>query len=196
MAYGPTTINSGSIALGLAQIRIGGSSVMTANSGETAVKLTPAASYSIGAVNNSKFVGNTEWYKHSSGFPLTEDMTMPLRDSAAIECSFEEITPYNLSLALGNDPTGLTLPNSGEIALGKRLAPKFVRAEIIYTFPDGLHSMAIIFPKAQVTSSIEVDLQKEEAANVPITIESKQCSHTVWTDMPLGRIAFVSGTIA
>ena len=36
-----------------------------------------------------------------------------------------------------------------------------------------------------------VDLQKEEAANVPITIESKINNHASWSNKKLGRIVFV-----
>jgi hypothetical protein len=54
--------------------------------------------------------------------------------------------------------------------------------------------MYIIFPRAEAVSSVEVDLQAEDAAAVPVTFESKRADAEVsggnscWDDKPLGRI--------
>ena len=87
-------------------------------------------------------------------------------------------------------------PHSGEINLGSMAAPAFVRAEAIYTYPNQTNHMYIIFPRANVTSSLELSFNESENANVPITIEAKRADdgvtggHNTWNVGPLGRIYF------
>jgi hypothetical protein len=128
---------------------------------------------------------------------LIEDFTTAIREGAMLECAFKEITPYNLALAHGIDPIGsYATAHSGEIALGGRTSPSYIRMEALYTFPDGTNTMIIIFPRAQVSASVEMDMQGEDAVAVPITFESKNASsdvsggHAVWDTQPLGKIAW------
>jgi hypothetical protein len=193
---GPVTVDTDKLALGLAQIRVIDSAT---NIGK--VNPASAASDSIGSLANTKFVGNTDWYKHESGFPLLEDYTIPIREGAMLECTFEEIKPINLSLAHGIDISGGGYTsNSGEVDLGGRSAPAYIRMEAVYTFPNGTDSMVIIFPRAQVSANVEVDLQSEDNAGVPITFESKDSSsnvtggNAIWDDKPLGRLGWYDTT--
>ena len=292
---GPTTINSSTVALGLAQVRIGTSA---ANIATTTEVLT--ASNSIGALASTKFLGNVDYWKLESGFPLLEDLTIPLRESAALECAFKEVIPFNLALARGIDPlsaisstityidsvtvgggtagsmtvddTGgvetdtftivftdatnyklyganegyigtsaisalfepdngghpyVSIPanffdaswladesynfsttaavaaaggydniHTGTIGLGSMLAPAYMRMEAMYTYPSGTYKMTIIFPRANITSSVEMDFAAEDNVNVPLTIEAKCSSSDVdggnaaWDSSPLGNIQF------
>jgi hypothetical protein len=189
---GPVTTDTTAIALGLAQIRVVASAANIANPHPVAT-----ASDSIGALANTKFTANTDWYKLESGFPLIEDFTTAIREGAMLECAFKEITPYNLALAHGIDPIGSYADNhSGEIALGGRTSPAYVRMEALYTFPNGTDTMTIIFPRAQVSASVEMDMQGEDAVAVPITFESKNASsdvsggNAVWDSQPLGKLAW------
>jgi hypothetical protein len=190
---GPVTTDTSTIALGLAQIRIGSSSTYI---NELHAQL--AAGDSIGALANTRFVGNTDWFKLESGFPLIEDYTTPIREGAHLECSFKEITPANMALAYGHDPNAgvyatMTV-HSGEVPLGDRSAPAYVRMEAMYTYPNGTNYMYIIFPRAQVSAEVEMDLQAEDAAAVPVMIEGKRADSevsggsSVWDARPLGRI--------
>lgn len=186
---GPVTKDTTSIALGLAQIRVGAS---VANIGTLGQVLDSADS--IGSLAATKFVGHTEFFRLEGGFPLIEEFTTPIREAAALECTFREISPYTMKLAYGIDPSGEVSVHSGELALGGKVAPAYIRMEALYTYPDGVNTMAIIFPRAQVSADLEMDLQSEDAAAVPIMFESKSASSdvtggdAVWDDMPLGRI--------
>lgn len=192
---GPVTTDTTGITLGLAQIRVGISATHIANT-----QPALAAADSLGAMANTKFTGNTDWYKMESGTPLIEDFTTPIREAAMMECAFHEISPANLAIALGHDPTEAeafyTDAHSGEVPLGGRAAPDYVRFEAHYTFPKGSDYMDIIFPRAQVTASVEIDFASEDAAAVPLVFESKNASsdvdggNVVWDDKPLGRIYF------
>ena len=153
---------------------------------------------SLGALNTSSFTSNVEYWKLESGFPMLEDMTIPLRESAMLECEFKEVHPRNLAYARGIDASGADFDDnhSGSISLGTMVAPAFVRAEAVYTYPDGIHKMIMIFPRANVTSSVNLSFAAEDNANVPITIEAKRADsevvggHSTWNDAPLGRILF------
>ena len=295
---GPVTKDTSTVALGLAQIRVG-------NAASNIASIAPvlAASDSIGALASTKYTGNVDYWKLESGFPLLEDMTLPLRESSMLECEFKEISSYNLALARGIDPgagagnsatatvngsvtslgttsgviavtdttgpvndqftvvfTGATTasiygdvtghihdlvdlttleepdnggnpyfsipanfftgtwaadetfvftttayvaaggdysdPHAGEIKLGALSAPAFVRMEAVYTYPDGSSTMTIIFPRANATSSVELDMQAEDNVNVPLTFEAKRSDSEIsggnvaWDDKPLGRIVF------
>ena len=191
MRTGPVTKNASTVALGLAQIRVG---VSATNIASIDPVLTSADS--IGVLVNTKFVGKTDWYKLESGFPALEDFTTAIRESAALDCAFKEITPYNMALAYGKDPAALTQAHSGEIALGGRVAPEFVRMEAVYTYPNGSNTMTIIFPRAQVSASMDIDLKVSDAAASPITFEAKRADsetvggNAVWDNKPLGRIVW------
>ena len=190
---GPIVTDTSTIALGLAQVRIGASATNIAS-----IHPILESTDSIGALATTRFIGNTDWFKLETGFPLIEDFTTPIRESAGLECSFKEITPFNMVLAYGLDPnsgeySALTA-HSGEVKLGARRAPDYIRMEAMYTYPNGTNHMYIIFPRAQVSASVEMELQSEDAAAVPITIEAKGASSdvtggsSVWDDKPLGRI--------
>ena len=195
MRTGPVTKDTTTVALGLAQIRIGASAAYI---GQRRAILP--ASASIGALANTKFIGNAEFFKLESGYPLIEDASLPLRESAALELSFKEITPANVALSRGVDPSGFSSVHSGEIPLGTLSTPAFVRMEAIYTYPDGTNTMKIIFPRAQVTSNTELDFQMENVAAVPVVITSKSADgsisggNAVWNSMPLGMIIWDDGT--
>jgi len=189
---GPVTSDTSTIALGLAQIRI-------LNSADNIAETEPAgaAADSIGALANTKFTGNTDWFRLESGFPLLEDYVVPIRETASLECAFKEITPYNMAMAYGLDPVddaAYTETHSGEVGLGARVAPEYVRMEARYTFPNGTNYMDIIFPRAQVSAAVEIDLQVEDAAAVPVIFEAKRADSEVsggnsaWDAKPLGRI--------
>jgi hypothetical protein len=66
--------------------------------------------------------------------------------------------------------------------------------EAFYTYPDGVNEMVIVFPRAQVNPTAEIDMRAEDAAAVPITIEAKSADSSVsggssaWDTKPLGRI--------
>ena len=192
---GPVTLDTSTVALGLAQIRVGDSAT---NIGNDAPVFT--SSDSIGALANTRFIGNTDWFKLESGFPLMEDFTTPIREAAALECSFKEITPANIALAHGLDPnsgeySSMTV-HSGEIPLGGRYAPDYLRMEAVYTYPNAVNHMYIVFPRAQVSASVEMDLQSEDAAAVPITFEAKRADSdmtggdAMWDDKPLGHFTW------
>jgi hypothetical protein len=195
---GPVTKYTDAVALGLAQIRVGVAASHVGN-------IHPAlvAADSIGALANTKFSGNTDWFKLESGFPLLEDLTIPIREAAALECAFKEIHPFNLAIALGLDATTRgylkttdTDRHSGEVPLGGRNQPEYVRMEAVYTYPNGTNRMVIIFPRAQVAASMEMDMQIEDVAAVPVTFEAKRADSevsggsAVWDSKPLGRICW------
>jgi len=297
---GPVTKDTSTIALGLAQIRIGNAATNISN---LASVLT--SDQSIGALANTKYTGEVSYWKLESGFPLLEDLTLPLRESASLECAFKEISPKNLAIARGLDPSSgsgdmsvsgasvvksanalvvvpanitvadqsyiqdgqytvefttataytvthsteglmtgdggvlistsesfsfdgandaLTLAanfvtgtitagdiirfnvfntssdfgdaHSGAIGLGGIQAPKFVRMEAVYTYPNGVNHMYVIFPRANAVSSVELDMQAEDAMAVPITFEAKRADsetsggNAAWDQFPLGRILF------
>ena len=96
---GPVTKDTSTVALGLAQIRVGASAANIAT-----IAPVLAASASIGALASTKFTGTVDYWKLESGFPMLEDYTIPIREAAMLECEFKEITPYNLALARGIDP--------------------------------------------------------------------------------------------
>jgi len=189
---GPVTKDTSSLTLGLAQVRVGASAT---NIGKASAQLSE--SDSIGSLANTKFSHEIEYWRHSSGFPLLEDHVIPLRGSAKVECTFEEINPKNLALAMGVDISAASYEvHSGQVLLGALSSPSYVRMEAIYTFPNS-DTMTVIFPRAQVESAIEIDLQKEDAAGVPITFSSKRADsavtagNAVWNTCPLGVVRFL-----
>lgn len=196
---GPVTLDTTTIALGLAQIRVAAYSAYITNQNPAL-----AASDSIGALANTKFNGNAEYFKLESGFPMLEDATYPLRENASIECGFKEMTPKNIAIARGLSPASYASAHAGAIALGTLQTPVYLRVEAVYTFPDGSNRMVIIFPRAQATAAIEMEFAPEEPAAVAIMLEAKRADSEVtdtdnpgnmaWDDKPLGVIRWDDGT--
>ena len=194
---GPITKDTTTVALGLAQIRVGKSAPNIATT-------HPAldSDNSIGALAMTKFSGVIESWKLESGFPLTEDTSIPLREKAQLECQFKEITPFNVALAYGIDTMDADSSassdyddaHSGEIALGNVSTPAFIRVEAEYTYPDATNKMHVILPRAQAAPTLDIELQAEDAAAVPVIFESKSADsgvsggHANWDDAPLGKI--------
>ena len=193
MAGGPITVETSSLALGLAQIRVGPSATHIGKSYPVL-----SASDSIGSLTQTDFSGNTEWWEHYSGFPQLKDYSIPLKEDATLTAAYEEITPYNIALANGIDPTGggYADAHSGEIALGGKSAPAYVRMEAVYTYPDAAHYMTIIFPRAQIKSNLEVSMNATDSAKPGIEFisniaDSNNASgHACWDGKPLGVIQF------
>jgi len=188
---GPRTKDTTTVTLGFAQVRMGASA---GNIATTDIALT--TSDSIGALANTKFTSEVDWFRLESGYPLMKDASFPLREVAKMECAFKEITPANLAWARGLDASsGYTEEHSGEIELGNMTTPEFVRMEAVYTYPDGTNALNIIFPRAQVESGIELDFQGEDNVASPLVIEANTADSTlssggsdVWDDRPLGRV--------
>lgn len=192
---GPTTKDTTTVTMGLAQIRVKASAAYI---GQIAPILT--STDSIGALANTKLVLGQEFYKLESGYPLLEDAVFPLREMASLECAFKEITPANMALAKGLDPSTYTDTHYGNIVLGTLSTPAYLRMEAVYTYPDGTNTLTVIFPRAQVIANPELDWQLEEPASVPIVIEAKRADsevsggHVIWDNMPLGRILWNDGS--
>lgn len=196
---GPLTQDTTTVALGLAQIRVGASAA-------NITKQHPvlAAATTLGALANTKFTSNAEYFKLESGYPLLEDATFPLRESAMMECAFKEITPANFALAKGKDPTGYSSVHTGAVPLGTITTPTILRMEAIYTYPDGTNTMNIVFPRCQATAAIEMEFAEEEPAAVAIAIEAKRADSGItdatnpgnacWDLQPLGRVVWDDGT--
>jgi hypothetical protein len=89
--------------------------------------------------------------------------------------------------------------HAGSIPLGTIAAPKYLRVEAVYTFPDPTYKMIIIFPRANVTSSLSLDQQPEDIAAVTVSIKAMGASsdteggNAVWDNMPNGLILFTGG---
>ncbi|MFW6121410.1 MAG: hypothetical protein ACOC80_11005 [Petrotogales bacterium] len=190
---GPTTKDTSTVALGLAKILVGKSADNIAEKEQ----VLDETEDSLGALNSTEFTSEVEYWRLTSGFPAMEDMSIPLSEVARLDCEFKEITPKNLAYARGIDATsGYGDAHSGEITLGNLSSPAFVRMEAIYTYPNATNHLYIIFPRANVTSSVNLAFAAEDNANVPVSIEAKRCDSGVsggdaaWDNSPLGRIYF------
>ncbi len=293
---GPVTRDSSTVQLGLSKILIGRSAPHMAITTPVLNEVTD----SMGAMANTSFNGESEYFDLESGYPLGLDATFPLRENNSLECAFKEITPKNLAISRGMDPfadisatvtlidsvtvgggvsgsitvddlggvttetftvvftsttafavygtvTGhvgdgtistefapqngsedyFVIPanyfdanwltdetyvfattaflsgssafgdaHSGSVALGTITAPKFMRVEAVYTFPNGVNKMTIIFPRANAVSSLAIDNQAEDVAAVTLSLKSTTASadadggNAAWNAMSQGQILF------
>jgi len=94
------TKDTGAILLGMMDIRVGPSA---ANIGTATPVLTTA--HSLGALAEVTYNSTKAYYTHMSGFPMYEDLILPTQGGETMTCAFEEITPKNLAIAQGIDPS-------------------------------------------------------------------------------------------
>jgi len=186
---GPLTKDPAFLAIGLYQVRVAASATQTA----ALISRTDgclSGEASMGAMAQTKIALEKEYFTHESGFPLLEDSQLPIREKAMLEFAFEEIEGRNMVLASGGDPAD----GSGEIKLGAMAQPEYMRVEAWYTYANNARRMIIVFPRAQIVSNLELENQKEEAANSPVTVRATRADsgitggHANWDNMPLGRI--------
>lgn len=106
---GPRTQNPQRLALGLAEVRVGPSA---ANIGTATPVLTTA--HSLGALSSVSYTNSKEYYVHMSGFPQVEDFVTPTQEVQQVTCEFDELTPKNLALLQGIDPSSAGSSWTGE----------------------------------------------------------------------------------
>jgi len=99
---GPVTRDTSTVALGLARILVG---PCLTNVDQRDPVLDQNMN-SLGALNSTSFTSNIEFWSYMSGFPRMEDITIPLSETAQLECEFKEVKPWNLAIARGLDPAG------------------------------------------------------------------------------------------
>lgn len=183
---GPLTKDPSYLALGMYQVRVGTAATYIAD-----INGALSGEAGMGAMASTKIGLEKEYFTHESGFPLLEDAQLPIREKATLEFSFEELSGRNMVLAAGIDPA---VSGSGEIKLGTMAQPAYMRVEAWYTYPEKTRRMIIVFPRAQIVSNMEIENQKEENANAPVTVRATRADsgivggHANWDNMPLGRI--------
>jgi hypothetical protein len=106
---GPRTQNPQSLAIGLMEVRVGPSA---ANISTTTPVLT--TSQSLGALSSASYTFNREYYEHWSDFPMIKDYVIPTQETQQITCEFEEMTPRNLAILQGIDPSSAGSSWTGE----------------------------------------------------------------------------------
>jgi len=100
--------------------------------------------------------------------------------------------------AFADGDNAFATPYVGTIGFGAMAAPKFLRVEGIYVFPDQEHAIQLIMPMAQVTSSIAANFSNTDETNTPMTIGANSASSEVvggnaaWNNYPLGIMRFVT----
>ena len=91
---------------------------------------------------------------------------------------------------------GYTNNHAGTIGLGTMKAPDYVRMEALYTYPNLVNTMTIIFPRANVTSNTEVSFNASDAASPTITFTAMNSAsnvaggNAVWDNAPSGVVIF------
>jgi len=123
-------------------------------------------------------------YDVQNGVKILENIFL-ISSNFEVEASFVELTEKNLSLALGGDGTETNILDN----LIK--APTALRAEIIFSYPNGTNTLTLILPKVNViTNSVGFDFLPEEAMQVPLKLAPLKCTHSSWSSNPLGKIIF------
>ncbi|MDY0324790.1 MAG: hypothetical protein RBQ87_01285 [Candidatus Cloacimonadaceae bacterium] len=85
---------------------------------------------------------------------------------------------------------------SPAIGLGGLVSPLDLRIEGVYTYPDGVSQMVMIFPRGQVAASVDIDFAEQDPAAIPVQFDAKTASSenaagsAVWNNMPLGQIVW------
>lgn len=100
MATGPRLINPDRLALGLMEVRVGPSA---ANIATTTPVLTSA--HSLGALSDATYSFSREYFEYYAQFPRIKSVVIPTQETQTITCSFDEVTPRNLAILQGIDPS-------------------------------------------------------------------------------------------
>lgn len=190
----PVYRNSTTVMLGLAQIRIAESAPYI---GYPTACLTKA--HSLGAMVETRILGEDFDYILRSGFPQTDDLIIAYEQHVIVECVLREITPINMALMFGQayDPTTYDDPHDGQIYLGTRGVTSFIRVEFIYWYPESNYQMHLILPKAYISTEVLIDWAVEDDYGAPFACVSTPSDsdsiggHAIWDAAPLGCFCFL-----
>lgn len=137
---------------------------------------------------------DTEFAPDNGGNPY---FTIPANTFTGTWAANDSFTMATAEFVAGT--SAFSNAHAGSIPLGSLAAPKYLRVEAVYTFPNPQYGMVIIFPRANVTSSLSLDQQPEDAAAVTLSIKSMGASddvvggNSVWNNMANGQILFTGG---
>lgn len=100
----------------------------------------------------------------------------------------ETFTFRTTQFAEGTDTYGQW---KGRIRCGNIVAPKTLRAEVIYTFPNGAYELVTVMPMVKITSNIDLTFGKEEGKlSTSITAAPAHSGvaggHAIWDTQRLG----------
>ncbi len=166
---------------GLAKLYIGLSSTYEAST-------TPALSsgdYFSSLVNVSMVTKKESKakYKIVSAIKILEDILITA-SGIDLAIDFIEMSEKALSFSLGGDGSDTNILNN---LMGQGT---ILRAELLFTYPNGSNTMTMVFPKVRVTSSPSFKFESENPMQVPLIFSVLYCSHINWVADPMGKIIF------
>lgn len=171
------------VALGLADLFLASSDTHIAS---TTPVLTSTDYF--GAKAEVSFIPSKEYIRRSGvvGNVIVALDHLLTRAGFAIEISFIEIKSKSLSYALGGDGT------NPDFFTNLLTNPVFLRAELIFTYPNKINKLQIILPRVQVTTQeVPFKFQTEDMLQSPMEITSVKTDNAAWIDNPIGKSIFV-----
>lgn len=140
------------------------------------------------AIIATAFFGGTTTAADVYSLVVTSSTLLTIASSAFVNGTF--VTGHTLAIPITKDAA-----HSGSIGLGDLTSPVFLRVEVVFTYPNG-KILTAIFPRCNVTSSVELDGQAEDFASSPVKFEAKRADDAIagglslWNVNPLGRLHF------
>jgi len=180
---GTKLVDSEKLFFGLAKLYIGDSATNEAS--DTAV-LGSSTYYLSSLVNVAIFVKKEFFssFRLADTIRILENIFL-VSASLDIEVEFIEMTGKTLSYSLGGDGSDTN------ILTNLLDQSSLLRAELVFTYPNGTNTMTLIIPKAKViNAATALEFQSEEPMKVPMILSALYCTHANWSSEPLGKIIF------
>lgn len=131
-----------------------------------------------------------------AGSFVTSTLSTNIED-LIIHCVSIEMTPENISYALGKDgESGITKNMIGEFSFIPDNV--WLRLEAHFVYPNKQHRVTYIIPKVKVISSFGVSLMSvDDAVNSSIDFQAVSAieevpRNAVWKNFPMGKTVFVN----
>lgn len=181
MLQSTRSLNRDSIALGIAELYIGDSATHIAETGRVLTLSYPGAMMGVSLVVTKEF---KQQFTLVNNIQVLSDM-IQTAGFIAIAVEMLEITKENIERSLG----GTAKANVINTLLTQ---PTDLRVEMVFTYPNRINKMEMIFPRVKSTAkSVPWQFEAEDAMTTPLVLSVLATDNAAWTNDPYGKITFV-----
>ena len=176
-------VNKDSVALGTGELYLADSTTHIAST----TSVLSGTSY-FGAKTDVSVKVSREFaksYEPSGNILMLMDHILTRLD-LSIDIIFVEIYNKTLSWAMGGAGT------DADFFAPMIVKPVYLRAELIFTYPNKVNQMQIILPRVQIVNTdFDLTFQSEDSMKSPLMVKALRTTHASWSTRPIGKCIFV-----
>lgn len=179
---GTKIVETETLLFGLAELFLGDSASHEASTGAIF-----NSNYYFGCKVEVSFTVEKEFlqtYGLTGGVKTIKDVLL-LSSLFKLDTEFIELTEKNMSYVMGGSGSDTNILDN------LFSQPEALRAELVFSYPNGSDSMTLILPKVKVvTQTVQFTFQSMDPMQLPMNLTALKSTHSAWSSNPIGKIVF------